>query len=116
MILVESVANAITAAVATYFVFSRLNPVRNIARNVPPVPTIPVIKPEILPPVIVVLVFAANFSEGLSKNKTENTIKNIPRVICRMVCGITQQQKHQESLRVYWVCQMQLSFSYLIHV
>jgi hypothetical protein len=56
-----------------YFVFSKLNPVRNIARNAPPVPTIPVMKPEIPPPVIVVLVFVANFSEGLSKNKTENS-------------------------------------------
>ena len=46
-----------------YFVFSKLNPVRNVARNAPPVPTIPVMKPEIPPPVIVVLVFAANFSE-----------------------------------------------------
>ena len=52
-----SVANAIVAAVAMYFVFSRLNPVKNVARNAPPVPTIPVMNPDILPPVIVILLF-----------------------------------------------------------
>jgi hypothetical protein len=50
-----------------------------VAHNAPPVPTIPVMKPEIPPSVIVVLVFAANFSEDLSKNKTENAIKDIFR-------------------------------------
>jgi hypothetical protein len=60
-----------TAAVAIYFVFSRLNPVRNIALSAPPVPTIPVMKPEILPPVIVVLVFAANFRNNYLKFRTK---------------------------------------------
>ena len=82
-----------------YFVFSKLNPVRNVARNAPPVPTIPVMKPEIPPPVIVVLVFAANFSEGLSKNKTENVIKNIPRIICKILCGSIPTRQVPKKLR-----------------
>jgi hypothetical protein len=53
-ILVTSVPKAITAAVAIYFVFSKLNPVRKVALSAPPVPTKPVIRPEIPPPVIAI--------------------------------------------------------------
>lgn len=79
---------------------------RNIARNAPPVPTIPVMKPEIPPPVIVVLVFAANFSEGLSKNKRENAIKNIPRIICKILCGSIPTREAPKNLEVCLECQM----------
>jgi hypothetical protein len=33
-----------------YFVFSKLKPVRNVALRAPPVPTKPVINPDIPPP------------------------------------------------------------------
>jgi hypothetical protein len=68
-----------------------------VAHNAPPVPTIPVMKPEIPPSEIVVLVFAANFSEDLSKNKTENAIKDIPRIICKRTLAIFQLENHLEN-------------------
>ena len=70
-----------------------------MARNAPPVPTMPVMKPEILPPVIVVLVFAANFSDGLSRNKTDNAIKNIPRISCKILCAIAPTREAPKKLR-----------------
>ena len=75
-----SVANAIAAAVAIYFVFSKLNPVRKVARKAPPVPTKPVIKPEILPPKNTVFIFDGNFSLGFIKNNAEIIIKINPRI------------------------------------
>lgn len=81
-----SVPNAITVAVAMYFVFSKLNPVRKVALRAPPVPTKPVTNPDMPPPVITVHKLVGNFSAGLNKNEIEITIKNIPRMTLRISC------------------------------
>lgn len=83
-----SVPSVITAAVATYFVFSRLKPVRNVALRAPPVPTKPVTNPDIPPPEITVHKLVGNFSFGLTKNETEIKIKNTPRITLRVSCEI----------------------------
>lgn len=80
-----SVPSFITAAVGTYFVFSRLKPVRNVALRAPPVPTKP---PDIHPPEITVHKLVGNFSFGLTKNETEIKIKNTPRITLRVSCEI----------------------------
>ncbi|SRR5215203_413531 len=50
----QNVKRANNIAVAIYFVFSKLNPVRKVALSAPPVPTKPVIRPEMPPPVITI--------------------------------------------------------------
>jgi len=47
-----STARAITAAVAMYFSFGNLNPVKNAPLNAPPVPISPARNPDIPPPTI----------------------------------------------------------------
>jgi hypothetical protein len=85
---VACVPSFITAAVGTYFVFSRLKPVRNVALRAPPVPTKPVTNPDIHPPEITVHQLVGNFSFGLTKNETEIKIKNTPRITLRVSCEI----------------------------
>jgi len=85
---VASVPSFITAAIGTYFVFSRLKPVRNVALRAPPVPTKPVTNPDIHPPEITVHKLVGNFSFSLTKNETEIKIKNIPRITLRVSCEI----------------------------
>jgi hypothetical protein len=95
---VASVPSAITAAVAMYFVFSRSKPVRNVALRAPPVPTKPVINPDIPPPEITVHKLVGNFSAGLNKNEIEITIKNIPRMTLRMSCESIPTRKAPRKL------------------
>ena len=52
-----------------YFVFSKLNPVKKVALSVPPVPTKPVIRPEIPPPVITIFLLVGTLSDGLTRIK-----------------------------------------------
>jgi hypothetical protein len=69
-----------------YFAFTKLNPVRKVALNAPPVPKSPVMSPETPPPVITVLVLVGNLTAGLNRNKIEITIRNIPRITLRISC------------------------------
>jgi hypothetical protein len=62
-------------------VFSKLKPVKKVALSAPPVPTRPVIRPEIPPPVITIFLLVGTLSDGLTKNKADIIIKNIPKII-----------------------------------
>ena len=64
-ILVMSIANAIAAEVAIYFVFSRLNEVKKAPLIAPPVPMIPAKKPDKEPPIIEFFVDWLMENEGL---------------------------------------------------
>ena len=46
-----------------------------VALSAPPVPTKPVIRPEIPPPAIIIFLLVGTFSDGLTKNKADIIIK-----------------------------------------
>ncbi len=77
---VTSVATAIVAAVAMYFIFSIFKPWRRVALRAPPVPTNAVINPVTLPPTMNVPVFWGNFNPGFAKNAIDVIIRKIPSV------------------------------------
>jgi hypothetical protein len=70
-----------------------------VALHAPPVPTKPVIRPEIAPPVIIVVVLVGNLSSGLCKNKIDIIIKNIPRITFKLSCDNSPTIKAPIKLR-----------------